>query len=160
MVLVGKRAEPSLDVQASALEKEERALAARRTGADWETVAALAGYGSRGSAHRAAHNALQRLKAETVATADLYRTEALDRLNALLNACWEKAMAGSERHIDQARKIISDMADLTGAKAPVRVEIGEGDIDRLLAGLDAELHRRSAAIPGEVVGGAIEAGPA
>jgi hypothetical protein len=143
----------SVPRKADAIEKRLKALEVRRTGASYDEVARQSGYNSRGAAYVAVQAALEQSRQEMFKSAELYRAESLERLNALLKACWDRAMEGSERHIDQARKIISDIGDLTGAKAPVRVQVEEGDIDRLLARLDDELNRRAAAIPGEVVDG-------
>jgi transposase-like protein len=82
----------------------------------------------------------------------LYRQESLDRLTELLKVQMVKALDGDDKATTQCRLLISQIDDLTGAKAPVKVEIGESDVDRAIRELEAELDRR-------VAGAAGEAGP-
>jgi hypothetical protein len=141
----------------AAAQKQRQAMEMKRKGATYDEIAAEVGYAYRAGAHHAIKAALEQSRREMFTETELYRAESLERLEALLKACWDRAIAGSKDHIAEARRIISDIGDLTGAKAPIRIEVGESDIDRLLAGLDAELARRSAAFEGEVVPGPVEA---
>lgn len=74
----------------------------------------------------------------------MYVAESLERLSALLDAIWDAAMAGNIKALTEARLIISAMGDFTGAKAPVRHDFGESDVDRALREMDAVLNRRVA----------------
>jgi hypothetical protein len=141
-------------------QRHRRAMELKRAGWSYDEIAAEVGYANRSGVHKAIKSALEASRREMFTEAETYRALLLDRLETLLKACWEPATKGSKDHIAEARRIISDIADLTGAKAPIRVEVGEGDIDRLLAGLDAVLQQRSATLEGEVVAGEIEAGEA
>jgi AraC-like DNA-binding protein len=134
-----------------AARKHKRAIELKRAGWSLDDIAAEVGYANRSGVTRAIKAAMERSRSEMFVSAELYRAESLERLEALLKACWQPAMNGSKDHIAEARRIVSDIGDLTGAKAPIRIEVGESDIDRLLAGLESELGRRAAAIEGEVV---------
>lgn len=79
----------------------------------------------------------------------MYTAESLDRLGALLDAIWDAAIAGNVKALTEARLIISAMGDFTGAKAPVRHEFGESDVDRALREMDAVLNRRVAEAAGK-----------
>lgn len=128
-------------VQARAAENRKAALDMVRAGKSYDEIVATGLYASRGAVSVAVRAGLEMSRKEMFTSAELYRAQSLDRLNALLGACWDRAIAGSKDHIAEARRIISDIGDLTGAKAPVRYEIGEGDVDRLLAALDARLEQ-------------------
>ena len=116
----------------------------RRAGKMYDEVTAMTGV-PRGTAHRWVKEALKAAAAELGEISEVYRAESMDRLTVLLGACWDRAVKGSDKHISEARRIISDMNDLMGAKAPVQVEIGESDVDRLLRDALEEFGRRTGA---------------
>lgn len=148
----------------TAAQNQRAALEMKRRGMKLDDIVAAGLYSSRGAASVAIKSAMERSRREMFVEAELYRAESLDRLESLLNACWDQAIRGSKDHIAEARRIISDIGDLTGAKAPIKFEIGEGDVDRLLASIDARLEQldpgRAGTLEGEIVPGEIEAGPA
>lgn len=150
--------------QNDAAVKRQAAIELKRRGKTLDEIAQAVGYANRSSVHHAIRIGMEQSRKEMFTEAEHYRAESLGRLEALLDACWDKAMAGSKDHLGEARRIISDISDLTGAKAPVRFEIGEGDVDRLLAALDARLQQFDArgieTLEGEIVPGEIEASPA
>jgi hypothetical protein len=154
--MTGRRKETD---QARAIEIAQRdteAVRMRRGGATYEEIAQALGYASRGEAHNRIKLRLVQARDEMYTETNLYRAEQLDRLMALLHAVWPMAMAGSDKHVSEARRIVSDISDLTGAKSPVKVEIGEGDVDSLLARLDAAIAERTRTVEGEVVPRQIE----
>lgn len=144
-----------------AAQKQRRAIEIVREGGKLDDVVAAGIYASRGAASNAIKSGMQRSRREMFAEAELYRAQQLDRLESLLSYIWPRAKMGDDKAVAEARRIISDIGDLTGAKAPVRFEIGEGDVDRLLASIDAQLEQllggRPAEIEGEVVDGEVEA---
>jgi hypothetical protein len=126
-------------------EKRRHAAKLRREGWSWDEIAEEVGYSSRGAAHSAVKILLQESCDLAYAEANLYRAESLERLTKLLKAVWPRAMAGDDKSVSQARLLISQMDDLTGVKAPLQVEFGEGDVNQLLREAEAELGRRTAA---------------
>jgi hypothetical protein len=143
------------------LDREEgraEVIRLRRAGVSYDDIQAATGI-NRATAHRWVKLALARAAEERSAEAEMLRVESIERLEALLAAVWPRAMDGSERHVDQARKIVSDIGDLTGVKAPIAVTIGEIDIDRAIAEARRLLDERSRALDGEVVHAEIAAGP-
>jgi hypothetical protein len=79
----------------------------------------------------------------------LYVAESLDRLGALLAAMMPRALAGDVKCATECRLIVSAMADFTGAKAPVRHEWQESDVDRAIRELGEVLERRAGADAGQ-----------
>jgi hypothetical protein len=73
----------------------------------------------------------------------LYVAEKLDQLGLLLNAVWDKAMAGDIKAIAEARHILADMSDYTGARAPIQYRLGETDVDRAIRELEDNLNARA-----------------
>lgn len=141
--------------QLDAAKKRREAIELKRSGMSLDEIVATGLYASRGAVSNAIKAGMKMAREEMFAEAELYRAEQLGRLEALLHSCWDRALAGSYQHIAEARRIISDIGDLTGAKAPVRFEIGEGDVDRLLARLDALVSGGSGASADEIVEGEV-----
>ncbi len=141
-------------------QRQQAALEIMRGGGQLDDIVSAGIYASRGAAHGGLKAALERSRKEMFGEAELYRAQQLDRLETLLSFAWPKAKQGDEKAIAEARRIISDIGDLTGAKMPVQIELGEGDIDRLLAGLDKVLNGRAAGHAGEVVEGEVLDDPA
>lgn len=138
-------------------EKKREVIELRRKGVTFDDISVITGIG-RSTAHNWVKTELQAKAAELSREVGELRVESMSRLEALLEACWPKAMLGSHQHIAEARRIISDLSDLTGAKAPVKFELGAGDVDRALAEAQRILDERAAAIDAEVVPAQIEAG--
>jgi hypothetical protein len=130
--------------QAETYEKRRRAAELRRAGWTWDAVAEEVGYSSRGSAHAAVKALLQEHQSLAYDEIALYRQESLDRLTDLLKVAMKGALAGDEKMMREARLIISQIGDLTGEKAPLQVQIGESDVDRLLREALDEFRRRTA----------------
>lgn len=130
--------------QAETYEKRRRAAELRRAGWTWDAVAEEVGYSSRGSAHAAVKALLQEHQSLAYDEIALYRQESLDRLTDLLRVAMGKALDGDEKMMRESRLIISQIGDLTGEKAPLQVQIGESDVDRLLREALDEFRRRTA----------------
>lgn len=124
--------------------KRMKAAELRRRGYSWADIAAEVGYANKAGAHNAVAILLREHQSLAYAEIAMYRQESLDRLTDLLKVAMQGALAGDEKMIREARLIISQIDDLTGAKAPVQVEIGESDVDRTLRELSAEIDRRAA----------------
>lgn len=129
--------------------KKMRAAELRRMGWRWDDIAVEVGYFNRGSAFNAVKSLMKEHQSLAYDEIALYRQESIDRLTMLLKAAMPKALDGDEKMMTQARLLISQIDDLTGAKAPVKVEIGESDVDRAIRELEAELDRRAAEHPGQ-----------
>lgn len=136
-----------------AYRRRTEAARLRRLGYTWEEVAAEAGYHNKSGAFNAVKGLLKEHQSLAYEEIALYRQESLDRYTELLKAAMPRALKGDEKMMREARLIINAMDELTGSKAPVRVEIGETDVDRALRELSAELDRRAAETSGQVVRG-------
>lgn len=80
----------------------------------------------------------------------MYAAQSMDRLGALLNAIWDRAMTGDHQHVAEARRIVADMDAITGARAPIKVELTpESAIDADIRRLVEELDRRAAGPVGQ-----------
>lgn len=139
----GKRPEH----RAEAAERDAEIIRQRRSGMLLREIADHHGISTTHTA-RIIKDAMIQARDLMLGEADLYRVEAIDRLTALLNACWDKAIAGSDKHLAEARRIIDSLADYTGARMPLVVEIGESDVDRALRELSQLLDSRSAEAEG------------
>lgn len=142
--------------QLEAAIKRNRALGMIRQGHEYKDVVEAGIYSSTGAVANAIKEALKIARREMVEEADLYKALQVDRLNTLLSYAWPMAKNGSTAHIEQCRKLINDISDLVGAKAPVRYQLAEGDVDRLIAQLerslpDGEAEDSLQALEGEVV---------
>ena len=73
----------------------------------------------------------------------LFVAESLDRLGTLLAAIWDGAVSGNVKCVTEARLLIAEMATYTGAKAPIRYEWGESDVDRAIRELGEVLNARA-----------------
>jgi transcriptional regulator with XRE-family HTH domain len=129
-------------------EKDRLIVELKRRGLSYPEIARQTGVPistARDSVVRATREAQSLLFPEVA----LYVAEALDRLGGLLNAIWDRAMEGDDKAIGEARRIISDMGDYTGAKSPIRLEVGESDVDRQIRELTELLDERSRAVAGQ-----------
>jgi hypothetical protein len=144
---------------AEVYEKRRKAAELRRLGNSWDDVAAGAGFSDKASAYKGVKALLKEHQSLAYDEIALYRQESLDRLTDLLRVAMTKALAGDEKMMREARLIISQIDDLTGAKAPVQVQIGESDVDRTIRELSAEIDRRAAAAAREAVGDQAPARP-
>lgn len=123
-------------------EKDRRIVELKRRGLSYTEIAEQTGVPistARDSVVRATREAQSLLFPEVA----LYVAEALDRLGSLLSAVWDRAMMGDDKAIGEARRIISDMGDYTGAKSPIKLEVGEADVDRQIRELTELLDERS-----------------
>jgi|tagenome__1003787_1003787.scaffolds.fasta_scaffold19925405_2 hypothetical protein len=136
--------------QAETYEKRRRAAELRRAGWTWGAIAGEVGYSDRGSACAAVKALLKEHQSLAYDEIALYRQESLDRLTDLLKVAMMGALAGDEKMMRESRLIISQIGDLTGEKAPLQVQIGESDVDRLLREALDEFQRRTAQLDRKV----------
>jgi hypothetical protein len=129
--------------QAEMYARKAKACELRRMGHSWADVAIGAGYASKGAACTAVRALLKEHQSLAYDEIALYRQESLDRLTDLLKVAMDKALKGDEKMMTQARLIISQIGDLTGEKAPMQVQIGGSDVDRLLRDALEEFNRRA-----------------
>lgn len=150
---MGKQTPRYVTMPAAKLEevylKRRRAAELRRAGWTWDAIAAEVGYAGKQGAFGAVRELLKEHQSLAYDEIALYRQESLDRLTDLLKVATAKALDGDEKMMTQARLLISQIGDLTGEKAPVKVEIGESDVDRAIRELEAELARRTADSSGQ-----------
>jgi hypothetical protein len=127
------------------LEREERnrqIVALKRAGLSTREVAerVACGINTVTDVHK---SAIAEVRAEMFTDTALYVAESLDRLGALLAALMPRALAGDVKCATECRLIVSAMADFTGAKAPVKHEWQESDIDRAIRELGQVLDNRA-----------------
>lgn len=140
---------------ADVYEKRYRAAELRRTTSKtWDEIAAEVGYGTKSAACNAVKALLREHQSLAYEEIALYRQESLDRYADLYAVAWPLAKAGSEKHMAVCLRIISAVGDLTGEKAPVQVQIGESDVDRLLRDALQEFNRRVAELDRQTSAGA------
>jgi hypothetical protein len=139
-------------------EKDRQIVMLKRRGLSYTEIAEQTGVPistARDSVVRATREAQSLLFPEVA----LYVAEKLDQLGALLNAVWDDAMAGDIKAVESARHLLSDMSDYTGAKSPIKLEVGESDVDRQIRELTELLDERSRAVAGQADHPARVAGP-
>ncbi len=120
------------------MERETRIIELRKGGKTWEQIGRELGM-TGGGAHTAYMRALKRIPAEAVAE---LRTMDNERINALIDAGWPKAMAGSARHIEVITRLLERRAKLFGLDAPQlhHIEVLTQDVlDQAIAQLEAQL---------------------
>lgn len=130
-----------------AAHKRRQAVALRRAGLSWDEIADTVGYASRGAAFTEVERAMTQGLREMFTETELYRYESLERLRELIRALWPRRE--NEKVAAEIRRCTERMDKLTGAERPVRIEIGESDVDRALRELDEEIGRRAATATGE-----------
>ena len=129
----------------------------RRTGMDFDTIAARLGYSSRGAASKDLIRALESNRDEEAAEVSVYRQQEGERLDAMLAALWpqateERPQYGAEgkylgkgvdvRAVGEVRQIVALRAKLFGLEMPAALEVSGpgGGAVRLGAATLAELN--------------------
>lgn len=132
-------------------QRVKQAVELRRGGSDWDDIADIVGWASRGAAFTQVQRAMKAARREMFAEVELYRMESLDRLRELIKALWPRR--ADEKVAAEIRRCTERMDKLTGAEPErkLRVEWGETDVDRALRELDAEVDRRAVAAAGQAV---------
>jgi len=140
-------------VHLTAREREQKALALRKAGVDFLTIAREVGYRHAGSAYNAVKRALERSAKESAVDREHLRKLELARLDDMTLALAPQVKRGHHGAIDRWLKIMDRRARLAGLAVPARVELKVEDID---AAIERELERlaarRQAADAGEAAG--------
>lgn len=129
----------------AAYRRRTKAAELRRTGMPWREVAAQAGYSDASHAHRAVKALLVESRDLAYQEIGLYRQESIERIEAVLEKAWPFVERGSDKHMAIALRCIKQISELRGEDAPVKVELGESDVDRLLRDALEEFRRRAGA---------------
>ncbi len=106
----------------SAAERRAQAFKSRLSGCTFQAIGAALGI-SKQAAHGLIKRELVRLTAETERDAPVLRALELERLDSLIQACWEKAMAGDLGAVDRLLKISERRARFLGLDSPVQTAI-------------------------------------
>ena len=93
------------------LDKEQKVVSLRREGFTWDQIAKEVGYASPSGASDAYYRASYRVVQEDV---DQLRQLENDRLDYLLNAVWDNALAGDYKAVEACLKIMARRAKLLG----------------------------------------------
>lgn len=102
------------------VEKEQRALELRKSGASFTAIAETLGYADAAGASKAVKRALRKMLQEPAA--ELREIE-LARYDQMFFALWKRVLQGDLAAIDRALKIMSQRAQLLGLNAPVNVNL-------------------------------------
>lgn len=112
--------------QALTAERRAEMFRRRRAGESMTDIAASFGM-SRQTLSKDFTRAYRAYLEEGKAEADIWRQFQTDRYEQLLAAVWPEALAGDVRANEQARKLVADLSELNGWKAPVRAEVTGAD---------------------------------
>jgi hypothetical protein len=134
--------------------KQAEAAKLKRNGYGWDEVARMVGYGDRSAAFNAVRRLMVRNRELAYGEADLYRAESLERLEELFRIQFERALKGDNKATTQCRLIISQIGDLRGEKAPVKLEWADDDVNRLLREAQEEFDKRVAELDRQASGAA------
>jgi hypothetical protein len=104
----------------SSHDRQLRALALRKGGASFDTIAVALGYGGKSGAYKAVSTALRDTLREP---AEEVRALELERLDHMLTAIWPAALSGNFRAQDQVLRLMERRAKYLGLDAPARVDI-------------------------------------
>lgn len=118
--------------QAATAERRAKAIQARLSGLDWQTIADRLGYSSPAAACKDVSRALeQSRKAAQKAGEDLRALE-LARLDRMQAALWPKVVKGDTRAADTVLRVMQRRARLSGLDSE---QGGGSEVDRWLEGL-------------------------
>ena len=122
----------------SAAERQLQALELRKSGMSFPEIARRLDYAGPAGAYKAVAAAL---KATIQEPADDVRQLELERLDAMIDAAWSWAKAGSDKHIGIILRIMERRAALLGLDSPKRVDMSvtvRQEVERIAAemGLD------------------------
>lgn len=104
-------------------ERRKKALAMRLAGVDWQTIADQCGYASAPSACTDLRRAREQSKAQLDETVEEQRDQQVSRLERLLVPAWSKAITGDTKAISVAAKLIDQLCNLKGLKAPTQIQL-------------------------------------
>ena len=96
--------------------RRTRAVELITAGNSYQQVADLLGYANRGSVHHVVQKALSRAASQAV---EEHRQLAYDRLESLLQAVWEQALAGDLAAVRTALNVVTAECKLLGLMGPV-----------------------------------------
>ncbi|MGS2592137.1 hypothetical protein [Streptomyces hebeiensis] len=115
--------------QAEVAARRAELIRLRRAGVRFEDPRILGlGYTSRGAASKDFIRAIEERRDEQAAEASVYRQEANERLEALLEAHWEDATAGGDtKAAELVLKLMDRQAKLNGLDMPARTELSGPD---------------------------------
>lgn len=113
----------------SSLEKEGKALEMRKAGRTYDEIRKELGI-SIGGAYLLLKRAIGRLEQRSIEGVTEYRRLQLERLDAMLAACWDKAQDGDYNAIDRVLKIEERRSKLLGLDYPATHPIGV-DLDKV-----------------------------
>ncbi|MFI8792552.1 hypothetical protein [Streptomyces sp. NPDC055105] len=99
----------------------------RREGHDFDHIAEVLEYSSRGAATKDLIRCLEQNRDEEAAEASIYRQEENERLLAMLRAVWPQAEEGDPRAIDTVLKISKRRSEVCGYDMPVKSEVSGPD---------------------------------
>lgn len=112
-------------------ERDQKAIALRRSGMCYSEIAARVGYANRSGAYKAVMRVLEEIAKETAEDASHIRSIELQRLDDLLKAVWDTALAGDPKAIDRVLKIMDRRARFLGLDAPTKQEVSGPDGDAI-----------------------------
>lgn len=152
-VVTGKRSSRARATHAQVAERRAKAVRMKVSGARLEDIATALGYSNPNHVSVDIRRALAaNLREQSAATEEYIAIEML-RLDELLYAVWEEAMAGSPRHVELGVRIVEARRRLFPTQQVVALTTVESEILRL----EQELATRGRLLPGDQAGPAEEA---
>jgi hypothetical protein len=133
----------------AAIERRERDLQCvqlRRAGVHWDIIAKQLGYSSTGHAYDRFMAIMREYPREDVETT---RELIADRLESVIRVLTPKILKGDNWSIDRYLKTCEQLAKLTGANRPEKLElsVGASELDAALRELEQELRARAGGAP-------------
>jgi hypothetical protein len=101
------------------LEKEEKIIELRRTGATWELIAKATGYANASGAYKAYQRITERMVAPKL---EEYRNMEIDLLDRLQFGVYDDAKNGDKKAIETILKIVDRRTRILGLDAPTKIQ--------------------------------------
>ena len=115
------------------LDKEQKVVSLRREGFTWDQIAKEVGYASPSGASDAYYRASYRVVQDDI---DQLRQLENDRLDYLLNAVWDNALAGDYKAVEACLKIMARRARLLGLDTRIDANL---NLNRDFSPMDLDL---------------------
>jgi hypothetical protein len=116
--MTGKKANEDAQ-EIEQLEKAEKIIELRRTGATWELIAKATGYANASGAYKAYQRITQKMVAPKL---EEYRNMEIDLLDRLQFGVYDDAKNGDKRAIETILKIVDRRTRILGLDAPTKIQ--------------------------------------
>jgi hypothetical protein len=127
-------------------ERDQQALQLRRSGVTWDAIATQLRYSSPGHAYNQVTKLMREYPREDV---EAYRDLLIDRQELVIRVLTPKVLKADTWAIDRYLKACEQLARLTGANRPERIEVtaAQSELDAAYRELMAEMNARAGGAP-------------